>query len=111
MQREQIENIIGSLDTESLIKMLNVVGIQINPEEVDDANELQAENEKPTSWNDLRVDVGQKQERPPLHSPENYLRNDANQEARPNVQGRPGYMDNPQGMEPWYVDQASLSQG
>jgi hypothetical protein len=98
MQREQMEAIIKSLDTESLQKMLSVVGINVQPmpgEELIDA----AEGSKMESWNDTRVPISRSQ-RPPISAPESYLKE---MEQRETGQQPPQYLGQQNNPEDWYA--------
>ena len=88
IQREQIESIVKSLDTGTLIDMLKVAGIHIDAGQ-DSGEQLldAASQDKIEPWNDVKVDVPASQ-RGPINDPATYM---AQQ-----TQERPVYMNTQQ---------------
>ena len=68
MQRNQLEAIVASLDTGTLIKMLQVAGVHVQPpHDASTMDALSMQDEKITPWNDVKVGVGETS-RPPIHN-------------------------------------------
>ncbi len=101
IQREQLEAIVKSLDTGTLVKFLQQQGIQVDAQPSSAELMVQAAQDKPESWNEMKVDVPTTQ-RGPINDPASYMAQQPQAQQTP-IGARPQYLDNPP-KEDWYTD-------
>lgn len=85
IQREQIESIVKSLDTGTLVEMLKVAGIHLAGDEEGNSAEQMIEaagQDKIEPWNDRKVDIEQSV-RGPINDPATYMAQQPQQMQRP----------------------------
>jgi hypothetical protein len=74
MQREKIESIVRSLDTDTLLKLLAVAGIHVQPTgDMDALEALAMPKESPSSWKGAKVPL-EGTKRPPIHDKKSIIK-------------------------------------
>lgn len=96
MQREQLEQIVKSLDTGTLIDMLRVAGINFGPQQQADLEDQGGDKIEP--WNEMKISIP-RTSRPQINDPQTYLRDEAQASGT-----MPRYLQESPNMEDWAAD-------